>query len=384
MMPECKPGLIVLFGSGETSASGRKIFDRMMRRLPPSPKVALLETPAGFELNSAQVIGRVGDFLRSRLQNYDPQIQIVPARKRGTPFSPDDPQIANPLLSADMIFMGPGSPSYAVRQLQNSVAWHYLLARHRLGATLALASAATVAVSAYSLPVYEIYKVGEELHWKTGLDLFAQYGLSLIFIPHWNNNDGGNELDTNRCFMGRPRFLELIKQLPSGLTIIGLDEKTALIIDPQSGGCEVVGIGGITLIHTGSAHDDAFMESELHETGLTEVAQLRNGHVHRFVNGQTFSLSRIGPFHPPIGGDGLPEDDWEKALRTYRAAHSPESIAREEIIPPKEIVELIDKRQIARSKKDWELADSLRKQIFSQGWSIIDTPDGVKIEPVSE
>ncbi len=49
------PGPVVLFGSGETSPSGRKVFDFVMRSLPESPQVALLETPAGFELNSDRV-----------------------------------------------------------------------------------------------------------------------------------------------------------------------------------------------------------------------------------------------------------------------------------------------------------------------------------------
>jgi hypothetical protein len=51
-------------------------------------------------------------------------------------------------LDADVIFLGPGSPSYAVRQSQDSLAWQYLVARHRLGAGLALASAATIAIGA--------------------------------------------------------------------------------------------------------------------------------------------------------------------------------------------------------------------------------------------
>ena len=72
----------------------------------------------------------------------------MPARKRGTLDSPDEPQVVAPLLEADLIFMGPGSPTYAVRQLSDSLAWHYLLARHRLGAALVLASAAVIAISA--------------------------------------------------------------------------------------------------------------------------------------------------------------------------------------------------------------------------------------------
>ena len=76
-----KPGLIALFGSGETSPSGRRIFEHVFKRIPLSPQVALLETPAGFEINSAQVAAKVEDFLRQRLINYSPQTKIIPDRK---------------------------------------------------------------------------------------------------------------------------------------------------------------------------------------------------------------------------------------------------------------------------------------------------------------
>ena len=98
-----RPGPVVLFGSGETSASGRKVFDRALRKLPQSPRLDLLETPAGFELNSDRVIGRVADFIDHRLQNYAPRLRVVPARKRGTDFSPDDPEIVAPLLESALI-----------------------------------------------------------------------------------------------------------------------------------------------------------------------------------------------------------------------------------------------------------------------------------------
>ena len=59
-------GPIVLFGSGETSSSGQRIFDQLFRQLPEKPRVSLLETPAGFELNSPQVANRVADFFHRR------------------------------------------------------------------------------------------------------------------------------------------------------------------------------------------------------------------------------------------------------------------------------------------------------------------------------
>ena len=277
----------MLFGSGETSPSGRKVFDYILRRLPLEPRLALLETPAGFELNSPQVIGRVADLINHRLQNYRPQVDIVPARARGTPFSPDEPEVVAPLLQADVIFMGPGSPSYAVRQLNNSLAWHLLWARHRLGAAVALASAATVAISAQALPVYEIYKVGEDLHWKPGLDFFGPYGLPLVFIPHWNNNDGGEELDTSRCFMGQKRFARLMEMLPPEPTVVGLDEKTALVVEPEVGMCRVIGLGCVTLLHTGHDHPHWARSVELERSGLGRVAQQRDSHVHVYKNGES-------------------------------------------------------------------------------------------------
>ena len=53
--------------------------------------------------------------------------------------------------------------------LENSLAWDIIRARHRLGATLIFASAATIAVGAWALPVYEIYKVGVDVHTVPGL-----------------------------------------------------------------------------------------------------------------------------------------------------------------------------------------------------------------------
>jgi cyanophycinase-like exopeptidase len=365
-----------LFGSGETSPSGRKIFDHVLRRLGlQSPRLALLETPAGFELNSAQVIERVAEFIRHRLQNYNPQVSIVPARARGALFSPDNPDIVSPLLQADVIFMGPGSPTYAVRQLRDSLAWQYLIARHRLGAAIVLASAAAIAVSAHALPVYEIYKVGEDIHWKPGLDFFGAYGLGLVFIPHWNNTDGGGELDTSRCFMGQGRFARLMEMLPADLTVLGLDEKTALIMDPQAGECRVIGLGGVTLLHTGHTHPRWAQAPGLAGSGLIEVAEQREGHVHQYRDGDRFPLSEIGPFSPYHPEAGLPPAVWERALEAARQAEEERQPAAASG-PPPEVQALVAERQAARARKDWAASDALRAQIAALGWEVRDTPQG--------
>lgn len=343
------PGRIGLFGSGETTPSGRKIFAELLRGLPEQPRIAILETPAGFELNSSQVARRVATFLRQHLQNFHPQIEQVAARKRGTAFSPDDPQIVAPILGSNMIFMGPGSPTYAVRQLQRSLAWDYLIASHRLGASLALASAATIAISAFALPVYEIFKVGEDIHWKEGLDLLGAYGLSLVFVPHWDNNEGGAELDTRRCFMGRERFDPLLEMLPQSVSVVGIDENTGLIIELSEERCRVIGKGEITV--------------------------LREGNETIFRREVSFPIGELGEFELPEPETDVPEEIWEKALSAMHK-NPPDPM------PPEEVVELVEFRESARQNKDWSEADILRAQIEELGWQVLDTPEGPELEKV--
>ncbi len=348
----------MLIGSGETSRIGGCVFEKLAARIdsPQPPRIAVLETPAGFEPNSEQVAGRIAGFLRQRLGNFHPVVEVVPARRRGTPFSPDDPALIDPILRADMIFLGPGSPTYAARQLRGSLAWNAVLARHRLGATVVLASAAMIAAGALSLPVYEIYKVGEPPHWLPGLDLFGAYGLSLVFMPHWNNRDGGAELDTSRCYMGRQRFGELNAMLPPDRTVVGVDESTMLVAEVSTGHCEVVGEGAVTVIRGGS-------ES-------------------RHVAGQTFDLGLLGPFVKNAGRGDVPVDVWEAAVAATADTGQGDAGANPPEIPG-EVLELAEARRAARGAKDWAGADALRERIAALGWRLLDGPDGARLDRIS-
>jgi hypothetical protein len=338
-------GQIAFLGSGETSLAGGRIFETLARSLPEGLKIALLETPAGFELNSAQVTGRVAEFMQSRLQNYKPQIDVIPARKRGTDFSPNDPEILKPLLSADMIFMGPGSPTYAIRQLQDSLAWDILRARHRLGATLVFASAATISVGAWALPVYEIFKVGQDVFSTPGLNLFADFGVTLSFIPHWNNAEGGIDLDTSRCFVGLERFNQWCETLPTENATLGLDEHTGIIIDFQKMECQVLGVSSVSLVRE--------CDPEIYATGAT------------------FPLTELGEIRMPEPLDaGIPGEVWEMVTAAGQT---------EDETPSKELQALVDRRQAARSDKNWAESDRLRDEIESLGWQVQDTSDGAKL-----
>jgi hypothetical protein len=338
-------GKIAFLGSGETSRAGGTILERLAEDLPHPMRVAVLETPAGFELNSQQVAGRVVDFMRARLQNRMPRVEAIPARERGTSFSPDNPDILRFLLEANLIFMGPGSPTYAIRQLRDSLAWDLVRARHRLGAGLLFSSSATIAVGAWGLPVYEIYKVGQEIQSVPGLNLFGDFGLHLSFIPHWNNTEGGEDVDTSRCFVGKQRFDIWCNSLPPENATLGLDEHTWLIIDFESGVCEVGGAGSVSLV--------------------------RGPDSKTYPAGARFGLSQLGTLKAPDPLDqGISADAWAM----IRTAEAPG-----QVLPPQEVVLLAERRQEARCRSDWSESDALRQQLAALGWQVQDTKDGYKL-----
>lgn len=337
---QTQPGKIALFGSGETAPAGRRVHEALFREQEAPIRVAILETPAGFQPNSAWVAGRLAEFIEQSLQNSHPQVTVVPARRRTGSYSTDDRELTKPLLTANYIFTGPGSPSYTVRHLADTWAWHTTVARHRRGAALALASAAAIAAGAYALPVYEIYKVGADLHWLPGLDLCKPYGLELTIVTHWNNQDGGETLDTCCGFVGQERMARLEAMLPPTATLLGIDEHTAVVLDFARQTARVMGQSGATI--------------------------RRDGEKHIFVSGQTFDLNVLGEVRIPKLDEGLPADVVEAVLSAEQSSAS---------LPP-DVAALIEKREIARREKDWPQSDALREQLADQGYLVEDTPQG--------
>ncbi len=338
--PSTQPGLIALFGSGEAAPAGRTVHEYLFRRLKGPVRVAVLETPAGFQPNSAWVAERLAEFIRERLQNYHPQVTVIPARRRDSPFSTDDPQLTAPLLWANYVFMGPGSPTYAVRHLAGTRAWQRIVARQRRGAFLAFASAMAIAASAHALPVYEIYKVGEDPHWQRGLDLLGSYGLELAIVTHWDNQEGGANLDTRYAFMGQERMRILETMLPPSATLLGIDEHTAVVLDFVRGEARVMGRSGVTV--------------------------RRGDYEHRFLRGETFPLSLLGDVRIPSLDEGLAPE----VVEEVRAAE-----AAEEALPL-EVAAMIEEREAARRARDWARADAIREELSRRGYIIEDTPNG--------
>ena len=139
-----------------------------------------------------------------------------------------------------------------MRQLAGTRTWDLIRERWSKGAVLAFSSAAAIALSTHVVPVYEIYKAGEDSC--TGVRASAcstMSGSTWRSCRHWNNAEGGANLDTSHCFMSAERFAELRELLPPSATILGIDEHTSCIIDVNRNTLAARGQGQVRVIREG-------------------------------------------------------------------------------------------------------------------------------------
>ena len=240
-------GVIALMGSGELTATMVEVHKELLARFPRPARAVFLDTPAGFQLNVDQISERAIEYFRFHIRRPMTLVSFK-GKGLGAPYQAE--QAYQGLREADFVLIGPGSPTYAVRQWLQTPIPEILIRRIEGGGCLVAASAAALTVGRLTLPVYEIYKVGEAPHWAEGMDLLRHFGFSLVVIPHWNNAEGGTH-DTRFCYMGEPRFRTLESQLPEDVRVLGLDEHTACLLDLDRDEGVVRGVGRIALRHRG-------------------------------------------------------------------------------------------------------------------------------------
>lgn len=236
-------GKVALMGSGELSGTMVETHKRLLAGNKFSGKAFFLDTPAGFQENVDLLARRAVKYFEEQVLH---SMEIVSFKSVESATASDIEQVNRQLSEANFVLIGPGSPTYTVRQLKDTPVPTLLNAMITKGGCLVSASAAALTTGSYTLPVYEIYKVGQSLYWEEGLNILGHLGLDIVVIPHWNNAEGGNH-DTRYCYMGERRFLALEKQLPPKTTILGIDEHTACILDFSTGIAHVEGLGQITI-----------------------------------------------------------------------------------------------------------------------------------------
>jgi hypothetical protein len=246
------PRLLAIMGSGETSPTMAKTHRDLLARVAAVGPAVLLDTPFGFQENASDIAAKAVEYFR---ESVGATMEVASFRSAQVEPLARETALAG-LRAGGYVFAGPGSPSYALRQWRDSLVPSVLSDKVRPGGTggcVTFASAAALTLGVATVPVYEIYKVGEDPQWLEGLDLLSvAAGLRAAVIPHYNNAEGGNH-DTRYCYLGERRLQLLESALPEGAFVLGVDEHTGLVLDLDAGRASVVGLGVVTVRRDGQS-----------------------------------------------------------------------------------------------------------------------------------
>ena len=382
----------MVLGSGETSPTMVTPHQRVFARLADggfSVPAVLLDTPFGFQENADELTERIQTYFR---ESVGRDVGVASLRSRAS-VAADPAGAARALASladARWVFAGPGSPSYALAQWSGTPVVGLLNERLASGGAVAFASAAALTLGAFTIPVYEVYKVGADPHWLDGLDVLGNAtGLRAAVVPHFDNAEGGTH-DTRFCYMGERRLSSLIEQLPEDAFVWGVDEHTGMVIDLNTGQIDIVGRGGVT-VRTHSASTvfrvgdelslervaelvgvDAGVVNPPVTTAVTDeitaawvAARLSEGDVHAAVDG-LLALQANSTTDPSAVGALI-------AALGERAANAPVDVGS---IAAPYLDVLMELRTAARSEKRFAESDLIRDRLAAVGVEIRDTPDG--------
>jgi cyanophycinase-like exopeptidase len=381
---------LTILGSGETSPTMVTPHQKLFARLGRDVSAVLLDSPYGFQENADELTEKAQQYFR---ESVGREVEAVSFRSAPPPDPAAHALEMARLRSADWIFAGPGSPSYALRTWKDSAVPEALHARLREGGAVTFASAAALTLGLVTIPVYEVYKVGEDPYWLDGLDVVgAATGLRAAVVPHWNNAEGGTH-DTRFCWQGERRLKVLESLLPDDTFVLGVDEHTGIVIDLDSGACEIVGRGTVVVRVQG----DEWVVPTGETISIEQIAE----HGTSAGTVAPVAIAAAEPTYSPDSAidaaldDGdvrgalalvlaeLPDDVNDvstlrgQVARIIAAIGEPVDVT--ETVRP--LVDLVlELRAQARAEKRWAESDTIRDGLAAAGIEVRDTPDGVEWE----
>jgi len=378
---------IALMGSGETAPSMVKVHRALLASLAQPPRPVLIDTTYGFQENADELTEKAQAFFDESLTT---DLGVASLRRAKGADALEITRFRHALEGSNYIFAGPGSPSYALGNLQEVGAAQLL--RDQLGrdATLCFASAAAVTTGRWSIPVYEIYKAGQDPVWQDGLDLLGAFGIEAAVVPHFDNHEGATH-DTRFCYIGDRRLRLLEAQLPGGTPIIGIDEHTCVTFDAD-GRVEVLGKGVLSIRRGGDTKEfPSGSVLDVRDLGLTESIAVHAEPSTPDAQAQDTRSQAMGTEAFRVA---LEDFDADAAMQLLATAISQQKsdqalamvglldamlndgfVDRRALLGP--LVELvIDLRAAARAGKDFATSDRIRDVVAACGIVFEDGPDG--------
>jgi hypothetical protein len=425
------PRILTIMGSGETAPTMVSTHRALTSRLPAPAKAVLLDTPYGFQENAPELARKAVEYFKTSV-NVDIAVAGL-VRLQNTHLPADPVAVERGLRSvadATYVFAGPGSPTYALRQWSGSPVAQLLIDKITNGGIVTFASAAALTLGKVTVPVYEIYKVGQNVEVLEGLDILSAIGLNCAVIPHYDNAEGANH-DTRFCYLGEARLNMFETLLDSDTWVLGVDEHTGLIIDLDNNTGTVVGNGTVTVrlrdtshvFPTGtviplstlqnpwsalSADGDGAQPTTSGETSaqsatpavqqagniatvgsLTEELHLRQAQFTEAINnrdadGAVRACLALEQAIHDWSADTLDSDESNQcrlALRSMISALGDAAVSG--VRNPRDVVApyveaMLTVRATVRAEKRYDLSDVLRDAFVNIGIEVRDTPSGVE------
>ncbi len=349
-------GSLAILGSGETSPNLVSVHRELLDGLNDSSDIFMIDSPFGFQENANQLVEKIIDFYKVSL-NVD--MKLATYRKIEELNTKSFFKSIQLLENASFIFAGPGSPSYASK-LWHANEFQQTLKNHLIkGGNSLFASAAASTLGEYTLPVYEIYKVGQDPYWEKGLNILDVYGLSCTVVPHFNNAEGGNH-DTSYSYVGENRMKILLDKSYSN--ILGIDEHTALIISGKEETFKVVGLGNVTVLNNEGTHifenDSEESLSILQKLLISDKkssVEIIDSKTTEVNSADKATLKEIANLEIQIESNKKNNDRFEMLVEN-----------------------LILLRSKLRNEKKYELSDQVRDILESSGLQIEDSEQGIQ------
>lgn len=375
---------LILLGSGETSPTMVSAHRAVLTEVPATTGAAVtLDTPYGFQENADELTDRVQRYFADSVGH---PIDVVSLRNAQLPPAVLGAALAA-VSTASWVFAGPGSPTYAL-QVWRATGMTTALESVMAKGSVVLASAAALTAGSFTMPVYEIYKVGAEPSWQPGLDLLARAtGLRAAVIPHYDNAEGGTH-DTRCCYIGERRMTALESQLPEDCFVLGIDEHTGVRFDLDAATVSVFGRGGMTVRMGGRRwvvpSGDTVTVADIAAHAGTRLADLETTPVAAWDPLEVHSMLDAGRVDEAVDAllalDGVERDHETRATvhalvtRLGQLAANP-SIDIASIIGPY-VEALLAARAAARAHGFWAEADEIRDRLRALKVTIADTKDG--------
>lgn len=411
-------------GSGETAPTMVSTHRRLAASLANGPatvrsmvNAALLDTPYGFQENASELAERAVHYFS---ESVDVNLRVGGLTSLRTADPVTRERGLELLRTSDYLFAGPGSPTYALREWAQTDVPSIISDKLDHGGIVVFASAAALTIGARTVPVYEIYKCGQDPYWLEGLNVLGHIGINAAVIPHYDNAEGGHH-DTRFCYLGERRLRLMEQELPTDHYVLGVDEHTGVVLNLDEGSAEVVGNGMLTVridgesrtFAAGTTLDLAFLvnpesdatssatgrtapattpaaqEAEPAETSLGAttdrcLTDFNEAMTNADADQALRAVLALEEAITAWSADTLQSDDADRARSTLRSMITRLGDAAIKGLDDPTIVRaplveaLLEIRALARSEKRFDLSDLIRDRLDAAEIEVKDTADGAE------